>query len=261
MADITEWLAAKAAALAPNTVRQYRAALICYINEQLRLGLIDPDPAERAILLLQKIRSNGNTKVNTSSLKAKSITPHQISMLIKKLERKNSRFATTAALIFKGSLIAGLRPKEWFTASLVSDRKTKDNILTVSNAKATNGRSFGDKRELIIPPDSVETIRQVIDHMTALQASGLSPDHIYKLSRKMMLEAGIKNGQRHVCLYTARHQFTANMKNIYSPEEVAAMLGHNSTETASRHYGKRRNGHPEFKELARLKKPHDRPVY
>lgn len=260
LTDITEWLANKATVLAPNTIRQYRAALTSYIREQLRLGLVDPVRAENAILLMQKIRSSGNSKVNTSSVKAKSITPHQISLLLSRLGRKKSRYATAAALMFKGSLIAGLRPVEWFTASLKVDHKTGEGTLTVYNAKATNGRSFGETRELIIPAESVETIEKTIGYLASLRASGISPDSIYAQARKMMLLTGVKNGQRHVCLYTARHQFTANMKNIYRPEEVAMMLGHNSTETASRHYGKRRSGHPEFKELARLKKPQHRAV-
>jgi hypothetical protein len=41
-------------------------------------------------------------------------------------------------------------------------------------------------------------------------------------------------------LFSLRHQFIANMKTIYRPAEVAALVGHISEDEAVEHYGKRR---------------------
>lgn len=258
--DVIEWFVNKANSLAPNTVRQYRAALVTYINEQSRLGLISPDMTNQSIQLLQMIRSAGNYGSNTSSRKAKSVTQNQIARLTSKLESKKNLFANAASLMFKGSLVAGLRPQEWFTAALEIDKKSGNGILKVTNAKATNGRSFGKTRELFIPAQSVETVKSAIESLSKLKAAGFSQDRIYRRCKDAVRRAGVVNRDRNVCLYTARHQFTANMKNIYSPEEVALLLGHNTSETASRHYGKRRSGHPEYRDFARLVKPASRPT-
>lgn len=257
--DVIEWFGNKASTLSPNTVRQYRASLVAHINKQTALGLISPDMAKNSISLLQMIRSAGNYGSNTSSKKARSITTNQIKRLTAKLESRNNKFADTASMIFKGSLVAGLRPQEWFTASLSIDKKSGDAILKVINAKATNGRSFGETRELFIPSQSVQTVKDVIDALAKLRAAGFDQERIYRRCKDAVRRAGIVNRNHNVCLYTARHQFTANMKNIYSQEEVALLLGHNTIETASRHYGKRRSGHPEYKNFARLSKPSHRP--
>lgn len=71
---------------------------------------------------------------------------------------------------------------------------------------------------------------------------------LINLSREMN-SAGIKTADKiHVTLYTARHQFSANMKNILSKDQVADLMGHSSNETAGLHYGKKRSGHLAYKE-------------
>ena len=44
-------------------------------------------------------------------------------------------------------------------------------------------------------------------------------------------------------MYSFRHQSIANMKRLYEPEEVAALVGHGTDLTAYEHYGARRNGY------------------
>jgi hypothetical protein len=46
--------------------------------------------------------------------------------------------------------------------------------------------------------------------------------------------------EKRYTLYSLRHQFIANMKTIYTREEVAAMVDHISLETQGGHYGKKR---------------------
>ena len=51
------------------------------------------------------------------------------------------------------------------------------------------------------------------------------------------------NRERHPTLYSARHQFSANMKaSGCKPEEIAALMGHAVDDTATTTYGKKVNG-------------------
>jgi integrase len=270
--DIAEWLVMRASALAPATIRQYRAALTHYLKEQSSSGCIDQHCAESAINAMKSIRSQQNLRNRTSALKAKFITTRQINALANRLESKRSIFAKAALLMFKASLVAGLRPSEWFSASISpAPDGSGDGILVVQNAKNSNGRCFGDIRTLIIPAgqpldDVTACIKYLSDLMLrpSMPGRAITPKRIYNEARAHVLAANISHGGKRVTLYTARHQFTANMKNIYSKEEVALLLGHGSIETATRHYGKRRSGHPEFKQVSALKHqseqncPHDR---
>src|SRR3546814_15676836 len=43
------------------------------------------------------------------------------------------------------------------------------------------------------------------------------------------------------CLDSCRHQFVANMKELMTPAEVSAMVGHNITITAIENYGRRKS--------------------
>ena len=259
--DIVEWLVMRASSLAPATIRQYRAALTHYLQEQSASGCIDQYSAASAIDAMGSIRSQQNSRNRTSALKAKFITTRQIDALTNRLENKKSIFAKAALLIFKASIVAGLRPSEWFSASISPARDGSDSgMLVVQNAKNSNGRCFGDTRTLIIPPgqpldDVAACIKYLSDLLSRRAMSGraITPERIYNEARAHVLAANISYGGKRVTLYTARHQFAANMKNIYSKEEVALLLGHGSIETATNHYGKRRSGHPEFKQVSALK--------
>ena len=45
-----------------------------------------------------------------------------------------------------------------------------------------------------------------------------------------------------------RHQFSANVKNKFTKEEVADLMGHDSIESAPKDYASRKKGHPEFRQ-------------
>src|SRR3546814_8539599 len=60
---------------------------------------------------------------------------------------------------------------------------------------------------------------------------------LYKANRALWPRAS-----RIYSLYSARHQFGANAKQKLSREEVAALMGHITIDTAARHYGRRRVG-------------------
>jgi len=253
--DIAEWLELKSSQITPSSLRQYRSSLIYHIENQVASGVMGPGLSNRAISTMRAIHGCAQSISRTSSIKAKSITPKKIDALIAMLAAKRSKFAKSASLIFQSSMIAGLRPSEWFSAVFRHDPQSGDGLLLVQNAKSTNGRSFGESREIIIPdgPDCV-TVQNTIQYLASLVDNGVSIDSIYNESRRIIRSLGLVHNGKRISLYTARHQFVANMKNIYPREEVALLLGHASAETAGIHYGKRASGHPEYRNAARLNK-------
>lgn len=184
--------------------------------------------------------------------------------LIEALNKKNTFQSRLAALTLESSILFGLRPSEWSKARL--DRVTPDDAdkpvgaLVVENAKNTHGRAHSATRTLLF--DGVdarqyavvrETIRQwaaYIENFTAMNAESTNEVDTHQAIQAAINSAGIAVTKatrrldiKPYTLYSARHQFAANAKAAgLSRVEVAALMGHASTETAGEHYGKRRRG-------------------
>jgi integrase len=117
----------------------------------------------------------------------------------------------------------------------------------VQNAKITQGRGVGLTRTLFLDDFTDEHIShlqwmtnaaQVVGKgdargFSALQARTVAM--MYRTCRTLWPQR-----QNHYTLYTFRHQFLANAKGRFDPVGVAALAGHATDETASKHYGRRR---------------------
>jgi len=97
--------------------------------------------------------------------------------------------------------------------------------------------------------------KQIIDlHLKHVQQAKLSPWHkgksgfkqFYSRCRsRMYVTTRVlwPRRKQHITLYSSRHQFSANAKFLGLPlEEIAALMGHASIETAMAHYGRRSAG-------------------
>ena len=186
---------------------------------------------------------------STSSLKAKSIKIKDLQAILAHLSRTSSRNPDekTLAELISATVFSGLRPCEWVNAEL-RPLESGEQVLIVKNAKATNGRGNGQYRTLFVNhfgPGMLGLFNGVIQ--TAKESSlKTGDDHaLYRKFRHLFYRTVRKvltKRQRYPSLYTFRHQFAANVKKIHTQEEVAALLGHASDATASRHYGKGRQG-------------------
>lgn len=248
MQNIVSRLNKRSKQLSKRTVRLYRAAISNYIEECVASGMLSPGDASHFVNLMVGVvgKSIGSA---TSSFKAKSASHSTIEKLNEKLARSNSWLAELATVMFESTLYTGLRPCEWF------DAKLSRGVLIVKNAKATNGRSNGEYRQisldsefLNITPKIISSIKKTIllcDQYS--QIKGGDDDLIIRDLGQVVRRAKIKSGGRCVSMYTARHQFSANMKAAgLSADDIANLMGHASNKTASIHYGKKRSGHPEF---------------
>jgi hypothetical protein len=171
----------------------------------------------------------------------------------------------------RASYVSGCRPCEWPRA--IFRRSTVPGFqfeLVVPNAKNTNGRSTGVLRTLrweSLPED-------VVVDLTNWIAIARGPNYARLLASLGSLLSRITRDlfprrKKQPTLYSMRHEATARWKAVYlsadqSNEErvaglaiVAALLGHSSDETASKHYGRPRRGE---RRIARFPVPHADPA-
>ena len=241
------------------TFRQYQASLVCRYEiefERSREPLFQRTAEEIRSLPYGDCKPE-NQPGQTSSRKRKGFPKRDYDVLVANLMNpaRGSDYAKLAGLWLMAGLATGLRPCEWQNAKSSADGTT----LTVQNAKATNGRATGESRTVPVHPGDLPVIRAHIESLQEFQARGIQFSAIQKGASQAIRRACAVlwpgDVKRAYALYSARHQFSANVKAIASVEEVAALLGHRSTRTARRHYAKRRSAWSQFKQQASVGKP------
>lgn len=188
----------------------------------------------------------------TSSTKAKTLRTSTLTTLLDELlNRRASRYAVLLSLWLVAGRLTGLRPSEW------RDTRIEGDILVVTNAKATNGRGTGKERRVPMEEFSSadrEVVRTLVDRLSGHEDFEL----VYTQCRRLLARVARRlwpNRDRQPTLYSARHQYSADGKASGWPLELLAdRMGHNSTDTAQAHYGKRRQGEadPELRASAVL---------
>jgi hypothetical protein len=148
----------------------------------------------------------------------------------------------------------GLRPVEWSMTSL--ERRSDSRLpngeriwLHVINAKAADGR--GTHRTLDLSnfsPDTLEAVERMVQRSREWVLTDKAAKRQWDVSRLLRDSCRVlfPRMKLQYTVYSLRHQFIANMKTIYSREELAAMVGHISLDTQVDHYGKRRSSWSKF---------------
>ena len=220
-----------------STWRHHRAAIAFYLEHN--------DHGSEAVVAVKKIDGlNCKTEsVESSALKQKKLSNNDIESIASKLNAVKNKWDGLILSWIEAAIVTGLRPSEWETALL------KGNYLIVQNAKNTNGRTFGVERILNLSEldeFSYEAIEKFIHKLHfAMRVNGGNFLFIYTCCRQRLRAITIKlwpPKKKHPTLYSARHQFSADMKNILSMKEIAALMGHGTDATATEHYGKKRYG-------------------
>jgi hypothetical protein len=240
--SVCEWLVASKPTISKSTWRQYKASLKYYMKNY--------GPVE-AVEYIDKQTSHGALRKThrTSGCRKKSITKKEYESLLKEFLRKTSEVDELVILYMKNNIIFGLRPHEWFTASI------KNNHLVVINGKNTNGRANGFDRKINLgflketDMNNLEIflslIKNFLEKYSKEQLQKKISNRIYRAVKKLW-----PKDVHRITPYSTRHQASANFKfNEYTPEMVAGLMGHNSTETAQSHYGKRRSGYKTDKKI------------
>jgi integrase len=262
-AMIAKWISVEAESgkYKASTLRQYKAAMV-YILEKENLD-------EHTLKILKEVKVPNRVKgtippSRTSAKKLKHISEDDVRLFLDEwLPASKSKRAMLLRSWFKASLITGLRPSEWEHARLSPNSEE----LIVRNGKATNGRAHGPERThrlINLRPEDREYIIYLVRYLTKYFSCGGDFKKLLKsLSNTLYLESRKcwPKRKRHISLYTARHQFSANMKaNGLGNREIAALMGHGSARTATIHYAKRHKGKkleayvmPREEEVARVK--------
>lgn len=239
----------KAHNYSPSTWRYYRSSFNFYAQSEFNAGRLKIEKLEKIneILSLTKSGEKSYLPQRTSAKKSKNLNEKDIIELILALESSKNKWAQATLLWIRSGVLSGLRPIEWSNVEIKED-ENNNIFLIVKNAKNTNNRSHGVNRtiDLTFLTNKDESI--IKKHVKL--AKGFHGNDLWKkyyegcsnllrtLTRKMW-----PNRKKYPTLYTFRHQFSANIKaSGYTPNEVAALMGHASDQTAQEHYGKKRYG-------------------
>lgn len=255
-----DWLRDRYTTLLPASRRQYYAALTHYQREHHPDCMPDRIPEG---LPDRKTIKNEHGK-RTSSAKAKSFPLKAGIAVLNALRNAADQswdsvtYGVWAYHLFRAGLRFGLRPVEWKGARFIYI-EDGELALEVPNAKNSHGRTFGPTRTLIVDEDHLSKIDPL-----ALESALWLTEQAYHMKDEdyQKILGGAEEKMRfilkrcgtpcrlprgNITLYTARHQFAANAKSDgLSREEIAALMGHASIDTAGLHYGKRRSGRGRF---------------
>jgi hypothetical protein len=252
--EFVNWLLGLNPALRRGTWRTYRASVIAIIQS------IPSDHMDEALAMLHEDLQVGDddgrpTSVSkereaTASLGAKRMQ-HQHFLRLKLSLRGMSPSRVVDALSdwLDAGINTGLRPMEWTFTALEKRpdprcRHGQRIWLHVISARAPGGP--GTYRTLEISNFSLETlgaVERMVERSRDCVLTGRSATlqgEVAKLFRKTC-KALFPRMQVQYTLYSLRHQFIANMKTIYTREQVAAMTGYSSVDAQVQHYTKRRS--------------------
>ncbi|MBS1209692.1 MAG: hypothetical protein H6R19_2090 [Proteobacteria bacterium] len=242
-----------------NTWRRYKAAVL--------QGLRTHHPEYTEAIDLLEATSDADLPKHselTSSLKAKKVPNLAFEVLTRALLsrlRTGHTHASAMLAVFQATILTGLRPNEWAHALIGEHQKTGRRILEVQNSKHSNGRANGEARSMFIDrlaAKELGIIERAIAAFKARQTDEAIEKYLKQLRKELdstkrailkspEITPEIRASLKGVSLYSCRHQFVADAKrdlanNPDGPAILAALLGHNSADTAPLHYGKRRCG-------------------
>lgn len=206
--------------------------------------LLERSGDKEAVDFLKGLNCDPCKKKSTksSSRKAKHLSIQDLAKILEVIGKSRSEFDVLVGLWLLAGRVVGLRPTEWMKATLNGD------TLKVKNSKNTNGRSHGEYRQILIHNMSEENKQYIVAFLAELDShlKRRRPSEVYFHSRRHLHRVVRKiwpNRTTYPTLYSARHQFSADLKKAdYELTEIAALFGHATDRTATEHYGKRQYG-------------------
>lgn len=218
-----------------STWRQYRAALVYFMQTN------GPKSCSDFLLELKNPITQKKKTPYGAARKKKGLSDEDLRKIIGSLDSQ-AKWDPLIALWLVASIYTGLRPGEWKNAEIING-----SVLKVENAKHTNGRSNGAFRRLDLSELSDEKIRVIEACIAKLKSyEGESFEKVYEGARSRLRiltnELWPRRAKRPT-LYSSRHQFRADASAYgFELDEIAAMMGHATDYTASRHYGRKAIG-------------------
>lgn len=233
--DLLQWLADNTHTMSHATFRLTKAAL--------RFFAAGNPEALEYLSALRYTKPESKLPLRTSAKKARRLEPRLLARVRAQLAARPTHTRWHVDLGLYVTSMFGARPNEWRFAKL------QGNKLTFINAKTSQGRSHGPTRELILDcsPEDLERLQSWLNVVAQYASDDQQWRRFYQRVRKALYRANkklnVRAREKHIALYSARHQFAADQKATgRSKVEIAATMGHASPDTAGRHYGRRKHG-------------------
>lgn len=231
------WFSQQCKELRSSTIRKYLAALNFYNENGKKIKI-------RNELIYKK---NKLIKPRTSAKKRKSL-PESIRLELEdSLWNSTCLFSKLTSRWLHTATLLGFRPGEGDSIEIIFV-STGVYKFIIRNSKTTNGRSTGECRTITLYNLGDMDLKKILEflELSKIARARLTWCEVYRRCRgrlsKQVRALKIK-GEKSITLYSARHQFAADLKfRGYSKVEAAAAMGHSSDRTAGTHYGRARVG-------------------
>ena len=234
-----EWLVTVIRAqVDPNSWRTYRYQLTQAIGDSEFYDMINVPP-------LRKKRDI--SKAEKGNYRTRHLKDNVLSQLDAYLKRSKSRYAEPLRRTLILSTLTGLRPSEWGECQLRSYSEDNYYLQVESAKKGVSEQKLQDKR--YIPLDHLNSFEfdLLTEHLSFLSENkpyAAIHDGIAQFMRQVTRTLFYQHKDRPT-LYSARHQFAANLKSSgISAEVIAAVMGHIDTSMQTKYYGRTSSGHP-----------------
>ncbi|WP_181318412.1 hypothetical protein [Photobacterium kishitanii] len=245
--DTAKWAKEKwASNLGRSTWRTYRSSLNYYAELMYEKQLILATDVTDIKRILSGQDGYIKRPTRTSASKKKNLVDNDFKILMSAVRKSTSAYSSILRTWLYVNRMVGLRPCEWKKTEIIPYRG--ELCISVKNAKNTNGRAHGDKRYVSISHLSEKdriVIQKFSKYCKEKNDSG-GFEKMYTNCRILLHNTNHriwKKRKRHITLYSSRHQFSADLKKSGSSlTEIAYLMGHASTDTATSHYGKKRYG-------------------
>lgn len=233
--------------LQSSSTRTYAAGIIKHIELEITAGRCEP---ERAIEGIEKItrlleQRRGKPEAQTSRLKCMDVTMEEVQLIAnylqKRIAAKKTDFVKIALCLFvQLDPRFGLRPCEWERARIVG------RTLVILNAKTSIYRAPGVDRRISlerVPGEIVLGIERLIGMIGALVEKHGSWEKVHDILAERLARVCHRLRLVRISLYSLRHVAIATWKRAkLGRVEIAALAGHISIKTASRHYAPSKHG-------------------
>ncbi len=217
-----------------------RRTAACFSQQIEQLGQCELIPASQARALLDALKNGRPRSKRQQRRSAKSMKLADLRRLIAFFRDHGERLNVWIAGYLQIASRIGWRPGEIMSMWL------NGNYLRASAEKHTNERGLCDICEIGLH----EYPRRLIKKLAAwiAETGELANERggrwkLRDLVKKRISRACKKLGIRPISLYTLRHVAIGSMKQSgFTREEIAAIVNHASTRTATERYGKARTG-------------------
>lgn len=238
LADLATWMIDHLRyQVGPNSWRTYRYQVCQCIDDPSFFNAVNMPPARKK----SEISSDEKGSYRTRHLKDKVFNT-----LSDYLKKSKSKYAAPLHRTLQLGRCAGLRPSEWGTAQVKSYQGSPYLLVRTVKKGLSEQETLNETRS--IPLDhltgfELEMLHEHLEYISKNTPYSRIHDGIAQFLRQVTRALFYGSNQRPT-LYSARHQFAANLKaSGIHPDIIAAVMGHVDTEMQTRYYGRTTSGY------------------